>query len=473
MPPTPDAALPTIRPRPGRAVALAVALAAAAAGCGRSDDKAKAGAAPAAPPVTVATPLVREVVDWDEFTGYLEAPQAVEVRARVGGQVAQVAFNEGSYVKEGDLLVQLDVRPLQAVLDARLAELENAKAQAAVTKVKVDRYASIVESKAISQIDYEEAKAQYQQALAQQQAAEAAVNAAKLDVQFTEVRAPISGKISSRYVTQGNLVAGGSDAGTLLTTIQSSDPIYCYVNIDERSLIKYRALNNAMSRAAGEATTRPARGPCYLGLLGEPGTPHAGRLDFADNRVDPATGTLRLRGVFENRANLFTPGMFARMRVPASGRYQATLIPDAAIGTQQNLKYVFVVDAEDKVKLTPVTLGTLFGTLRSITEGVKPGDRVVINGITNARDGIKVTPKVAEIPADAFKNTGAPGDAFGATTQALPAASQPTAAGQQGFGRPAGTGGTDAAGPANDAGPAKDVGPATTAPAARDGGSPR
>lgn len=439
-----------------------------AGGCGKSG---QGGTAPQAQPpaVTVATPLAREVVDWDEFTGYLESPQAVEVRARVGGQVAQVAFAEGSYVREGELLVQLDPRPLQAVLDARIASLEDSKAQAAVTKVKVDRYATIVESKAISQIDYEEAKAQYQQALAQQQAAEAAVNAAKLDVSFTEIRAPIGGRISSRYVTQGNLVAGGSDAGTLLTTIQSSDPIYCYVNIDERSLLKYRALSRAMAQAAGEATTRRAMGPCYMGLLGEQGAPHAGRIDFADNRVDPGTGTLRLRGVFENPVGQFTPGMFARMRVAASARYQAMLIPDAAIGTQQNLRYVFVVGADDKVKLTPVTLGTLFGTLRSVTEGLKPDDRVVINGIVNARDGVKVTPKAGDIPADAFKNTGAPGDAFGAATQALPTTSQAPAGNVPDFGRPAGTGGTDATGPAT----AAPVANPATVPAAGNGGGGR
>ena len=424
------------------------------------------GAPPGPPPpqVTVAPPVVRQVVDWDEFTGYLQSPQSVDLRPRVGGELTRVNFDEGSLVRRGDVLVRIDKRPFQADLDAKRAAVEQAKAQVALTLVTFRRNAEAVRSKAVSQSDYDTAKANYEQAVALQQAAEAAVAASVLNVEFCDVVAPISGRISSRYVTAGNLVTGGSGAGTLLTTIQSVDPMYCYVDVDERSVLKYKKLAAAEREPAtrpgtGSATgsaikpatgpvVKPATGPaavpafaCYMGLIGEAGTPHAGRIDFVDNQVDVNTGTLRIRGVFSNPDGFYSPGLFARMRVPGSGRYRAVLIPDAAIGTQQNLRFVYLLGSDKKVKLTPVTLGNLFGTLRSITAGVSAGDRVVIDGLVSIRDGVEVDAKDVAVPAGDFATTGDRSP----TTQRLPVTSAPSPTADLGTGTPAGTGGTDAA----------------------------
>ena len=397
------------------------------------------------PAVTVAHPGAREVVDWDEYTGYLESPQSVNLRARVGGELTKVNFDEGSLVHRGDVLVQIDRRPFQAELDARRASVEQAKAAATLAQITFKRNAEAVANRAVSQTEYDTAKANYEQAVAQQRSAEAAVMSAQLNVQWCDVVAPIAGRISSRYVTAGNLVSGGTDTGTLLTTIQSVDPMYCYVDVDERSVLKYKQL-------AAAAATRPATGPTvngsadrprfatYMGLINEAGTPHAGRIDFVDNRVDANTGTLRLRGVFPNPEGLLEPGLFARMRVPGSGRYRAVLIPDAAIGTQQNLKFVYTLAADQTVKLRPITLGTLFGTLRSVVSGLTTDDQIVINGLVSLRDGAKVSPQLASVPMEQFATTADRSP----TTQLLPATATPSPTADLGAGRPPGGGGTDA-----------------------------
>jgi len=373
-------------------------------GCNRS------GNAPPQPPppvVTVATPLQKQVIDWNEFTGYLQSPEAVDVRARVGGQITEVDFEEGSLVHKGDVLVRIDPRPYKATLDAKVADVAQVKAQVALAKVTLDRYASVVGTQAVSKTDYDTAQAHYNETVAQQQAAEAAVDAAKLDVEFCTAVAPITGRISYKYVTAGNLIAGGSDTGTLLTTINSVDPIYCYVNVDERSVLNYRRLLAEREKAAGRpiATTRPMI-ECYMGLLGEEGAPHKGTVDFANNRLDVATGTLLIRAVFPNTDAFLTPGLFARLRVPASDPYNAVLIPEAAIGTQQSVRFVYVLQGDNTVKLTPVELGTLFGQLRAIKSGVGPSDKVVINGLVSIRDGVKVTPQQGQVPPGDFRITG-------------------------------------------------------------------
>ncbi len=435
-----------------RATALLTA-ALAIVGCGKKG----AGGGPRPPAVTVATPLVREVVDWDEYTGYLVSPQSVNLRARVGGEVTQVNFTEGGLVHRGDVLVRIDKRPFQADLDAKRASVEQQKAQVALELVTFQRNATAVQSNAVSKSDYDTAKANYEEALAQQRSAEAAVETSLLNLQFCDVVAPITGRISSRYVTAGNLVSGGTDSGTLLTTIQSVDPMYCYADVDERSALKYKSLaarGNGSSTApslypstaaVAGGTTAPAARPdrpafaCYMGLISDQGTPYPGQVDFINNQVDVNTGTLRIRGVFPNPSGFLEPGLFARMLVPGSGRYRATLIPDAAIGTQQNLKYVYLMSPDHKVRLTPVTPGTLFGNLRSVTAGVAAGDRVVIDGLVSVHDGAEVAPVDGTIPATDFQTVGDRSP----TTRRLPATSAPSPTADLGVGAPPGTNGTD------------------------------
>ena len=433
------------------AAAAAGFLLVAAAGCPKRE------AGPGRPPVsvTVASPLEREVVDWDQYTGYLVSPQSVNLRPRVSGEVTQVNFTEGSLVHRGDVLVRIDKRPFQADLDAKRASVEQQKAQVALELVTYQRNATAVQNNAVSRSDYDTAKANYEEAVAQRQSAEAAVETSLLNLQFCDVVAPITGRISSRYVTAGNLVSGGTDSGTLLTTIQSVDPMYCYADVDERSALKYKSLAArgngsstapslypSMAPAAGGGTapaTRPAFA-CYMGLISDQGAPYPGQIDFINNQVDVNTGTLRIRGVFPNPAGFLEPGLFARMLVPGSGRYRATLIPDAAIGTQQNLKYVYLMSADHKVKLTPVTLGTLFGNLRSVTAGVAPSDRVVIEGLVSVHDGAEVAPVDGTIPVADFQTAGDRSP----TTRRLPAASAPSPMADLGVGAPPGTNGTDA-----------------------------
>jgi RND family efflux transporter MFP subunit len=380
----------------------------ACAGCG----KGQAAAAPPPPTVTIGHPIEREVIDWDEYTGYLASPESVDVRPRVSGEIVEAPFAEGKKVNKGDLLFRIDVRPYQADLDAKLAAVDQAKAQVALAEVEYRRNEQAVKQNAVSQSAYDTAKANYDQAKAQQAAAQAAVEASRLNVEWCTVIAPITGRVSNRFVTPGNLVTGGTAAGTLLTTIQSLDPMYCYIDADERSVLRYKQLSAEKKRVSA----RDAEIPCFIQLVNETHFPHEGIVDFVDNRIDPNTGTLRARGVFANPNNYLEPGFFARMRIPGSGRYRAVLVPDAAIGTQQNIKYLLVLNADDTVRFQPVTLGTVFGTLRSIVQGISPDDRVIINGIMSARPGTKVIAQEKPISMEGFEMT-APGSP---TTQALP-----------------------------------------------------
>jgi RND family efflux transporter MFP subunit len=388
-----------------------------AAGCGDAD----ANAARPPPVVTVAHPLQREVIEWDEYTGHLEAPESVDVVARISGFVEDTPFTEGAVVHKGDLLYVIDARPFQADLDSKLADVEKAQSQEELAEVHFKRFDKVHNTKAISEEDYDTAKAQLSQASSAVAAAKAAAELSRLNLEWTRVVAPISGRISRKYITKGNLINGGVGQATLLTTIQSLDPIYCYVDVDERSILRYQQL----ARQKKRVSARDAKIPTFLQLENETHFPHEGVVDFVDNKVDPATGTLRARGVFANPDGLLTPGFFGRVRVPGSGRYMAFLVPDSAIGTDQDLKFLLRVGADSTVQLKPVKLGALFGKLRGIEEGIDPNDRIIINGLPSARPGTKVDPHEVQIPADMLVLT-APGSA---TTQALPqtrpAATQP------------------------------------------------
>src|SRR2546425_5521646 len=326
-----------------RILIFAVALL-CAAGC-----KPKSHVAPQQPPtVSVILPVARDVVEWDEYIGRLESPESVESRARVSGYLDKVHFKEGKEVKKGDLLFTIDRRPYKADLDRAAADYERAQSQTELAKNDADRAQKPILTKAISTEDYDTKVKTYPSAQAAEKSAKATLDLATLNWEFTEIHAPIAGRIGRALVTEGNLVSGGvSGAGaTLLTTLVSLDPLYLYGDADERAILKYRRLSQEGKRVSA----RDAEIPAEMALADEIGFPHKGYMDFVDNRVDPNTGTIRARGVFSNADHSLSPGFFARLRIPGSGKYSALLIPDRALGSDQAQKFVYVVNAEKKVE---------------------------------------------------------------------------------------------------------------------------
>lgn len=347
---------------------------------------------PPPPTVTVAHPVRHDVVEWDEYTGRLEAVEFVEVRARVGGLVTSTPFQEGALVQQGDVLVTIDARPFQAELNARIAAEAEAAAQVRLADIDFQRI-SAIPGTARSATEFDRAAAVLEEAKALQAGAQAMIDAARLNVDWCEVKAPISGRVSRKFVTEGNLISGGTGQSTLLTTITSIDPIYCYVAADERSILKYAEL----ARAGRRVSARQAQIPCVLQLADETGFPHQGKVDFVDNRVDPQTGTIPGRGSFPNPDGWLLPGFFARVRIPGSGRYEAILVPDSAVVTDQSAKMLLTVDDKNVVRPRPVRLGALFGDLRAIESGIDVNDRVIINGLMIARPGAPVKTVAGEI----------------------------------------------------------------------------
>jgi RND family efflux transporter MFP subunit len=354
--------------------------------------------APQPPMVTVSQPVQRDVIRWDQYSGYLSSPKTVSVNARISGLIEEAPFQEGAVVHEGDLLFKIDPRPFQADLDNKKAAVAQAKALADKTKADFERSAMLLKTRVIAQADYDNTKAAYLEAAASLNAAEAALETSRLYLEWTEVRAPITGRVSRMNVTVGNLVNGGSGQATALTTIVSIDPLYCYINVPESAALRYQelALQEQKSNVAG------AKIGCFLQLENETNFPHQGVIDFVDNQVDVNTGTMQIRCVFANPTTIMTPGLFTLTRIPASGRYQALLIPDAAVNTDQNERYLLIVGANDVVKQRPVKLGALFGSLRSITDGLKPGEWVIVNGMLSAMPGAKVNPHEVPVPAESL-----------------------------------------------------------------------
>ncbi|MFZ4766611.1 MAG: efflux RND transporter periplasmic adaptor subunit [Roseimicrobium sp.] len=349
------------------------------------------GAATAAPPgtptVTVAKPIVKRIMEWDEYVGRLVSPKTVELRARVSGYLEKVHFKQGSEVKQGDILFTIDPRPYQAIVDRLQAELERTKTHAELATSEAKRAQSLVASKAISAEDFEQKAKMQSEALASVRAAEAGVAVARLDLEFTEVRAPIAGRVSDARVTEGNLVIGGNTAtATMLTTIVAVDPIYCFMDVDERSSLKYRQLYREGKRGSALFQEVPAE----MGLANEEGFPHKGVVDFVDNQVSPDTGTIRSRSVFPNKDHLMSPGYFARVRVPGSGEYDGLLVRDSAIGSDQGRPYVFVVDADGVAHFRSIVTGPLEEGLRVVKEGLKADERIVVNGVIAVKNGAKV-----------------------------------------------------------------------------------
>jgi RND family efflux transporter MFP subunit len=367
---------------------LILVAALALSGCG---DKPQAPAAAAAPPVTVAQPVKRTVTDWDEFTGRFEAIEEVQVRARVGGFVNSVEFRDGAFVKAGDLLYVIDPRPFEAVAEQANGQLADARAKAELAKRELDRGLSLVQTSAVSEQVVDQRRQALQAAHAAETVAEGVLRAAQLNVEFTHVIAPIAGRVSRHLVTPGNLVQGSEGASTLLTSIVSLDPIYIYFDVDEATYLK----NNRLWFEGRRPSSRDTANPVQVTLTGETKPSHEGKMDFLDNRLDVSTGTLRSRAIIPNKDLSILPGQFGRVRLIASAPYEALLLPDTAIATDQSRKIVFVVKDDNTVEAKPVVLGPLDGGLRVIREGLKAEDRVIVDGIQRARVGAKVTPQAA------------------------------------------------------------------------------
>lgn len=340
------------------------------------------------PEVSVAHPLQREVIEWDEYTGRLHAIDEVEVRARVSGYLESIHFTEGTIVEKGDLLFVIDPRPFEAVLRAAKAELSRAQARLDLAKNDLKRAETLLADKAISTEDYDTRSKTVQQNTAEVEAARAAIESAELDVEFTHIRAPIRGRTSRHNVTEGNLISGGLSSSTLLTTIVSLDPIHCYFDVSERAMLKYTRLS-----LSGERTSsRTAANPVFISLADEDGFIHEGRMNFVDNQIDPNTGTLRGRAIFPNPDDLLLPGLFVRLRLIGSGRYDAIQIPDAAIATDQSRKFVYVVDESNTISMKEVKPGRIIDGLRVIEEGLTVDDTIVVAGLQRARPGAVVVP---------------------------------------------------------------------------------
>lgn len=366
-----------IRPRiqPRRLLALgatgALALTVLAGCTGQAAEQ-----GPPPPEVGVAEVPVRAVQQWDEFSGRIEAVESVELRPRVSGYIEQVNYREGQEVKKGDVLFTIDARSYRAALAQAEAALARARAQAAVSRSEADRARRLSEQQAISVETWEQRRAVAEQAQADLAAAQAAVDAARLDLEWTRVRAPIDGRAGRALVTAGNLVGAG-DAASVLTTVVSLDKVHVHFDADERSFLRYAEL----ARNGKRASERDGTLPVQVALADEAGFAHQGVIDFLDNQVDRGTGTIRARAVLDNAERRFTPGLYARVRLPGSGRFEAALVDDKAVLTDQDRKYVYVVDADGKAQRRDIVVGRMAEGLRIVEQGLKAGDRVIVSGV--------------------------------------------------------------------------------------------
>jgi len=345
------------------------------------------------PAVSVSHPVEREVTDYAEFTARVAAVESTEVRARVSGEIVAVPFQSGTLVRQGDVLVELDVRPFQAELETRIAEDARAAANLSLAQIEFNRIEGIPpDSRTV--FEYDKASARLQEARAAKAAATAAAELARLNVEWCRVVAPISGRISYKHVTTGNVVTGGIGSGTLLTTIVSVDPMYANFDVDERTVQRIQQF----IREGKLESNEKADIPVWLGLAAEDGLPHRGTINFVDNQVNPKTGTLRVRGVFPNTDGALVPGYFARARVPVSALHKAVLVSDRVLDTDQGQKIVYVVSANNKVVVRPVHVGALHDGLREIASGLMPGERVIVNGMQQIRPGASVEPTLVDMP---------------------------------------------------------------------------
>jgi len=346
-------------------------------------------ALPPPPHVKIAQPLSQEVTEWDEYTGRIEAVSSVDIRARVSGYLEKVNFKAGAKVKKGDLLFEIDPKPFTAQLQYAVSELERAKAKHELAKNDLERAERLFSGKAISEEEHDARSKGSRETIAAVQSAEANVNTAKLNLEYTKIRAPIDGRIGRELITEGNLVSGGGGDATRLTFIVSTDPVYVYVDADEHLALKYRR----QAHQEGNKVKGTDQTPAELAVSDEANFPHPGHLDYISPRADTATGSVSIRGVFSNSDDVLSPGYFARMRVRASAPYQAILVPDKAIATDQAQHFLWVVNQEQKVEYRTVVLGAHIGQSRVITAGLNPNEWIVIEGLPRMMPGIKVNPE--------------------------------------------------------------------------------
>lgn len=350
---------------------------------------------PPTPSVSVATPVAKRITIWDEYSGRFEAVQTVEVRPRVSGFVDKIHFRDGQIVKVGDPLFTIDPRPFEIAAESARAEIARAKAQVALAVSEVERAAPLVKSGAVTERDFTQRSANLSVTEAQLQVAEANLKTAELNLEWTVVKAPISGRISDRKVDIGNLVIGGAQGTTLLTTIVSLDPIHFLFDTSESDYLRYMRQG-----LTGERKARDEPNPVLVRLADEMDWTHKGTMDFLDNQFNPRSGTMRGRAILENKDQIFAPGVFARLRL-FGGEADALLVPDSAVVSDQMSKIVFVVGEDGMVKAVPVKLGPVVEGLRVVTGGLKPSDKVVLDGLANpmVRPGAKVATQPGEIKA--------------------------------------------------------------------------
>lgn len=385
------------------ALTLTPIVAALLVACGQKQDPAGGHGGP--PPVSVAPATQREVQEFDEFTARLEAPDTVDVRARVAGTVEAVRFKEGQLVRKGDPLFTIDSRGFRAEVARAEAQIAAAKTQAELARTDLARSEKLVSVNAVSQQEIDQLRAALRSAEANQKAAEAALVQARLNVEYANVTAPVSGRTSRANVTPGNLVGAGD---SVLTTLVSSDKVYAYFDASEATFLKYMR------------SAKPVSTVVQLGLSNEQGYPHTGKLDFVDNRLNPATASIRARAVFDNKGGQFTPGLYARVKLGGSGAYQGVVIPDRAITTDQTRKVVLIVGPNNIVQPRPVTPGALIDGMR-VVEGVKAGELVIVDGLLRAFPGAPVTPQVLKVDDKGMPIPAAPPGQPGAAPAAAPA----------------------------------------------------
>lgn len=364
----------------------------------------KAQSDPPPPEVPTARVLSQRITDWDEFTGRFSAVDSVQVRPRASGYIEEVLFREGQPVRKDDVLFSIDPRPYQADHDRARAELALARSQQELAKLEAERVQKLKNSGAVSREEYDQRLSVLNQQEASVEAARAALETAALMLSFTKVRAPVDGRVGRAEVTRGNLVTGGNEGGTLLTTIVSTDPIYVYFEGDENAYLRYQAMERNHERSSSRDVPNPVR----VGLADEEGFPHQGHMDFVDNQVNATTGTIRGRAVLDNKEGRFTPGLFARVQLLGSAEYDAILIDDRAVGTDQSQNFVLVVGADDKLEYRAVQLGRRFDGLRIVRKGLGSGDVIVTSGLQRLRPGMQVTPRITTMDANVHADAQAP-----------------------------------------------------------------
>jgi RND family efflux transporter MFP subunit len=356
-------------------------------------------------PVTVSRPVERDVTDYADFTGRTAAVDSVEVRARVWGYLDKVNFKEGALVKKGDVLFEIDPRLYRADLERTRGTVAQYEARVRRLERDYQRVKNLRARGAVGQEEYDRYEGDYREAAASLDVARANRDLAELNLAYTGVTAPVSGRVSRYVVTVGNLIqSGDQNGGTLLTTIVSVDPMYVYFDMDERAVLRIREL----IREGKAKSSRETEWPVALGLATEKGFPHRGTINFEDNQVNPKTGTLRVRGVFPNKDEALSPGFFARVRVPIGRAHRALLVSDRAIDTDQGQKVLYVVNEKNEVASRPVRLGALHHGLREITEGLDAGERVIVSGLQQVRPGVTVEPKLVDMPASRVGGHGGP-----------------------------------------------------------------